>query len=129
MFKIRNKIRGAPKKVWFKTPHFKKSGPHAYLSDLFAWCRNFVKDALATFINIKKVKKKKKNLKNMDKRNTLYLHKLGYLGIIRLITREILQSPDKSSNWRQVAMGDKNLRSDTHHPMDVFYCICPIKTQ
>lgn len=89
----------------------------------------FVKDALATFINIKKVYEKKKTLKNMEKRNTLYLHKLGYPGITRSITCEVLQSPDKYSNWRQVAMGDKNLRSDTHHPMDVFYCICPIKTQ
>ena len=65
----------------------------------------------------------------MEKRNTLYLHKLGYLGITRLIICEILQSPDKYSNWRQVAMGDKNLRSDTHYPTDVFYCTCPIKTQ
>ena len=52
--RVRNRRRGTQKKVWFKTSHFKKGGPQAYVSDLFGWCRPFVKDALAIFLNIKR---------------------------------------------------------------------------
>ena len=54
LFEIGNRGRGTQKKVWFKTSHFKKGGPQAYVSDLFGWCRPFVKDALAIFLNIKR---------------------------------------------------------------------------
>lgn len=63
MFKIRNKTRGVKQKVWFKTPHFKKSGPHACLSDLFAWSRNFCQRCFGYFYQHKKKFIKKKNPK------------------------------------------------------------------
>lgn len=113
-----NRGRGTQKKGWFKTPTLRRGSPCLSFRS-FCLVQKLLSKSLGLFFS--QYKKKffsSKTPKEHGERPTHYIYTKQAISNYKSVICEVLQSPDKYSNYRGSTVGeDKNPGSVTHHPM------------
>lgn len=122
--KIGSKGRRRMRK-WARESCFVKSGTELTVHIFWPGADSFDKNALIIFLSMQKeMCKQETPQNNIRKTNILYLHKLDHIAVTKPATGNVLQSLDKSRNWRELDFG--GLYPGWYTSPTVFYYICHI---